>query len=77
MQWYFTFIILREQNRTVDAVQMRFLRKLLGISRRDHIRSEEIREQLWTASTLEDIHNYKMWVKSITTDCQRKLTVNL
>jgi len=77
MQWYFTFIILREQNRTVDAVQMRFLRKLLGISRRDHIRSEEIREQLWTASTLEDIHNYQMWVKSITTDCQRKLTVNL
>ena len=75
VQWYITFIILRtEQNRRVDAVPMRFLKKLLGISRCDHIRSEEIREKLWTTSTLEHTHNYQMWMKSITTDCQRKST---
>ena len=73
MQCYFTFIILgTEQNRTVDAVKMCFLKKLLGISRRDHIRSEEIREKLWTARMFENIQNYEMWMKSVTTDCQRK-----
>jgi hypothetical protein len=42
--------VLRKQDKSrIEAAQMRFLRKLMGVCRMDHIRSEKIREQLGTA----------------------------
>jgi hypothetical protein len=42
--------VLRIQDKSrIEAAQMRFLRKLMGVCGMDHIRSEKIREQLGTS----------------------------
>ena len=52
--------ILKEADKNkIQAAEMRFLRKVKGCSRRDHIRNETIREELEIFNINERINDYK------------------
>ncbi|KAJ4445824.1 hypothetical protein ANN_12509 [Periplaneta americana] len=51
---------LKEKDRSrLQAAEMRFLRSVVGVTRLDHIRNEEIRYNLKVNSLLETVDEYK------------------
>jgi hypothetical protein len=53
------WILNRRDTGKLDAVQMRFLRPLLGFTRLDHQRNADIREKLQVLNIVEEIQKYQ------------------
>jgi hypothetical protein len=51
--------VLNKKDKLLEAAQMRFLRPLLGYTKLDRQRNEDIRERLTVKSTVEEIHTYQ------------------
>jgi hypothetical protein len=57
-----TWVLRAEDKRRIETSQMRFLRSVLGVSRRDKVRIENARKQLNTERMVEEIQEYqKKW----------------
>jgi hypothetical protein len=56
------WVINKRDAQKLEAVQIRFLRPLLGFTRLDHKRNSDIRKKLEVDNTVEDIKLYqKQW----------------
>lgn len=54
-----TWIIKQREKSRIQAAQMKFLRSILGFTRLDHKRNEEIRSILKVKNILEEIEEYR------------------
>jgi hypothetical protein len=55
-----TWILRKEDKRQLKASHMRFLRPLIGVTRRHRLTSEEIRNRLKTTNIVNDVQSYQL-----------------
>lgn len=54
-----TWVMREEDKRRIETSEMRFLRSMLGVTRRDKLKSEDIRKQLKCERMVEEIQKYQ------------------
>jgi hypothetical protein len=55
-----TWILRKEDKRRLEVSHMRFLRPIIGVTRRDRLSNEEIRNRLKTTNIVNDIQSYQL-----------------
>jgi hypothetical protein len=55
-----TWILRKEDKRRLETSHMRFLRPIIGVTRRDRLTNEAIRNRLKTKDIVNDIQSYKL-----------------
>jgi hypothetical protein len=73
-----TWILRREDKRHLEASHIRFIRPLIGVSRRDRLSNEEIRNRLKTTNVANHIQSYQLnWKQHVDRTGEKRFTKQL